>query len=84
MPKTLPALVAVAVIAFSIGFNTARYPIVWEMVGASAHLSEELGNSNLWEDSRSFAGWLRGALPSRPLLQRLGWASPEKRDTVAP
>ena len=45
MPKTLPALVVVAVIAFSIGFNTARYPIVWEMVGASAHLPEESGGS---------------------------------------
>ncbi len=45
MPKTLPALVAVAVIAFSIGFNTARYPIVWDMVGASAHLPEEAGGS---------------------------------------
>ena len=43
MPKTLPAIVAVAVIAFSIGFNTARYPIVWEMVGASAHLPEGPG-----------------------------------------
>ncbi len=45
MPKTLPALVAVAIIAFSIGFNTARYPIVWEMVGPSAHLPEESGGS---------------------------------------
>ncbi len=45
MPKTLPAIVAVAVIAFSIGFNTARYPIVWEMVGASAHLPEESGGA---------------------------------------
>ena len=45
MPKTLPAIVAVAVIAFSIGFNTARYPIVWEMVGAPAHLPEESGGA---------------------------------------
>ncbi|MGA2058982.1 MAG: hypothetical protein ABSG67_00765 [Thermoguttaceae bacterium] len=45
MPKTLPAIVAVAVIAFSIGFNTARYPIVWEMVGASARLAEESGGT---------------------------------------
>ncbi|MGA2797528.1 MAG: hypothetical protein ABSE63_08130 [Thermoguttaceae bacterium] len=41
MPKTLPAIVAAAVIAFSIGFNIERYPIVWEMVGSSAHLAEE-------------------------------------------
>ena len=45
MPKILPALVAVAVIAFSIGFNTVRYPIVWEMVGPSAHLPEESSSS---------------------------------------
>jgi hypothetical protein len=45
MPKTLPAILAVAVIAFSIGFNTARYPIVWEMVGASAHVADESGGA---------------------------------------
>jgi hypothetical protein len=43
MPKALPAIAAVAVIAFSIGFNTARYPIVWEMAGAPGHLPEESG-----------------------------------------
>jgi hypothetical protein len=47
MPKTLPALVAVAVIAFSIGFNVARYPIVWEMVGASGHLPDESSGANM-------------------------------------
>jgi hypothetical protein len=45
MPKTLPALVAVAIIAFSIGFNAARYPIVWEMVGPPAHVAAESGGS---------------------------------------
>jgi len=45
MPKILPALGAVAIIAFSIGFNTARYPIVWEMVGPSAHLPQESNSS---------------------------------------
>ena len=45
MPKILPAFVALAVIAFSIGFNTVRYPIVWEMVGPSAHLPEESSSS---------------------------------------
>jgi hypothetical protein len=45
MPKTLPALVAVAIIAFSIGFNAARYPIVWEMVGPPAHVAEESGGA---------------------------------------
>jgi hypothetical protein len=45
MPKILPALGAVAIIAFSIGFNIVRYPIVWEMVGASAHLPQESAES---------------------------------------
>jgi hypothetical protein len=45
MPKTLPVLVVVAIIAFSIGFNAARYPSVWEMVGPSAQLPEESGGS---------------------------------------
>jgi len=40
MPKFLAAVGATAIIAFSIGFNMARYPIVWEMVGPSAHLPE--------------------------------------------
>ena len=44
MPKTLPILVAVAIIAFSIGFNTARYPIVWDMAGASPRVSTESGD----------------------------------------
>ena len=45
MPKTLPAIVAVGIIAFSIGFNSARYPIVWEMVGSSGHLPGESGDA---------------------------------------
>jgi hypothetical protein len=44
MPKTLPAVVAVAIIAFSIGFNTARYPIVWEMAGLSGRVPTESGD----------------------------------------
>lgn len=39
MPKTLPIIAAVAVIAFSIGFNVARYPTVWEMVDTAACVS---------------------------------------------
>jgi hypothetical protein len=46
MLKILPALGAVAIIAFSIGYNTARYPIVWEMVGQSAHLPEESSSTD--------------------------------------
>jgi hypothetical protein len=45
MPKILPALGAVAIIAFSIGIYTSRFPIVCEMVGMSAHLPAESGNS---------------------------------------
>jgi len=33
MPKMAAMLLGLALVAFSIGFNTARYPIVWEMVG---------------------------------------------------
>lgn len=53
MLKILPALGAVAVIAFSIGFNTARYPIVWEMVGPAANMPEESNSSEPIEASQS-------------------------------
>jgi hypothetical protein len=33
MPRIAVAVGVVALIAFSIGFNTTRYPLVWEMVG---------------------------------------------------
>ena len=33
MPKMAAMLLGLALVAFSIGFNTARYPIVWGMVG---------------------------------------------------
>jgi hypothetical protein len=46
MLKILPALGTVAIIAFSIGYNTARYPSVWEMVGPSAHLPEESSSTD--------------------------------------
>ena len=36
MPRILPALGAVAIIAFSIGFNIVQYPVVWDMVAPSA------------------------------------------------
>ncbi len=35
MPRTVAAMLGVALVAFSIGFNTVRYPIVWEMVNAT-------------------------------------------------
>jgi len=33
MPKMAAMLLGLALVVFSIGFNTARYPIVWGMVG---------------------------------------------------
>jgi hypothetical protein len=39
MPRILPTFAAIAVIGVCIAFNTARYPIVWEMVGPNAQLS---------------------------------------------
>ena len=33
MPKMAATLLGLALVAFSIGFNTARFPIVWGMVG---------------------------------------------------
>jgi hypothetical protein len=41
MPRTLPALGAVAVIAFSIGFNTVQFPVVWDMVGPTGESAEQ-------------------------------------------
>ncbi len=32
MPRSAATILGLALVAFSIGFNTARYPIVWEMV----------------------------------------------------
>jgi hypothetical protein len=36
MPKILPIIGALLTIAAAIGWNTARYPMVWEMVGPAA------------------------------------------------
>jgi hypothetical protein len=33
MPRPAAVLLGLTLAAFSIGFNTARYPLVWEMVG---------------------------------------------------
>lgn len=33
MPKTAATLLGFAIVVVSIGFNTTRYPVVWEMVG---------------------------------------------------
>ena len=38
MPRIAVAVVVFALIVFSIGFNTARYSVVWEMVGESPRL----------------------------------------------
>jgi hypothetical protein len=37
MPRIAVAVGVVALTAFSIGFNTVRYTVVWEMVGGSSH-----------------------------------------------
>jgi hypothetical protein len=36
MPRSVATLLGIALAAFSIGFNTVRYPMVWEMVGPAA------------------------------------------------
>ena len=35
MPRSVAAMLGLILVALSIGVNTARYPVVWEMVGAS-------------------------------------------------
>ncbi len=40
MPRIAVAVGAVGLIAFSIGFNTARYTVVWEMVGSMPQASQ--------------------------------------------
>ena len=40
MPRIAASIAAFVVIAFSIGFNMVRYPIVWDLVGASSDLSQ--------------------------------------------
>jgi hypothetical protein len=39
MPKILPLIGALLTIAAAIGWNTIRYPVVWEMVGPAADSS---------------------------------------------
>lgn len=39
MPKILPTFAAIAIIGVCIAINTARYPIVWEMVGPNGQLA---------------------------------------------
>lgn len=40
MPRIAVAVGAVGLIAFSIGFNTARYTVVWEMAGSMPQASQ--------------------------------------------
>jgi hypothetical protein len=40
MPRIAVAVAVSALIAFSIGFNTARYTVVWDMVGGPPHASQ--------------------------------------------
>ena len=41
MPRSATTILGLALVAFSIGFNTVRYPIVWEMV-SPARASEKV------------------------------------------
>ncbi len=75
MPKILPALGVVAIIAFSIGFNTLRFPIVWEMVGPSAHLPEDTNIAERAAGSES-APASQSAQPAEPI------ASAPRENTV--
>ena len=36
MPRSAATIFGLALVAFSIGFNTVRYPIVWDMVGPAS------------------------------------------------
>ncbi len=56
MPRLAASVAAFMVIAFGIGFNMVRYPIVWDLVGATSDLSQPS------ESSRSEAA----AEPSAP------------------
>ena len=40
MPRIAAAIAVFVLISFSIGLNISRYPMVWEMVGASGDLSQ--------------------------------------------
>jgi hypothetical protein len=35
MPRSAATILQLALVAFSIGFNTVRYPVVWEMLSAA-------------------------------------------------
>ncbi len=45
MPRIAAAVAAFALMAFSIGFNVSRYPMVWKMVGGSPHPSQSSESS---------------------------------------
>jgi len=53
MPRIITTIAAVAIIAFAIGFNIVRYPIVWEMVGPPAHLTQESNNAETPKSSQT-------------------------------
>ncbi len=53
MLKSLINLTAVAIIAFWIGVITARYPLVWEILGPSAQLPQEANCTQQPTDSQS-------------------------------
>ncbi len=54
MPRSAAAMLGIALVAFSIGFNTVRYPVVWEMV-APTGTSEGSDPTNMSPSSPAVA-----------------------------
>ena len=42
MPRSAAAILGLTLVAFSIGFNTVRYPMVWEMIGPARASEKDL------------------------------------------
>jgi hypothetical protein len=53
MPRIFPTFAAMVIIGVCIAFNTARYPIVWEMTGPDAKISSAEKSSSPAEDAPS-------------------------------
>ncbi len=45
MPRSAAAILGLALVALSIGFNTVRYPMVWDMVGPARATEKEVSSS---------------------------------------
>lgn len=70
MPRIAAAVGVFALIAFSIGFNLARYPVVWEMVGVVPQLSQPSQPRHPAAAAEPSAGTEpSAATPSEPAVQ---------------